>query len=431
MAHVGKGEPGGEGLGPSFDLGGINLDGRATASTGQVVVVRVDLAAPVERFASIGHHHVDLVGSNEFLQLGVDGGESQGRSVAGNTGVEFLSTHKPVELGEGLENVPSLLGISNRGHGAIVASVELHIGMILIMLNGMVLKKTSTLLATLALVFTSFNAASAAPKPSVISSVSEWGFLTREVVGSHAVVTSLLTDPNADPHEHEATLGDASAVTRARVVIVNGAGYDSWIKRLLTNRHSTTSVLTVASMLKVPNGANPHLFFNLSAAQALVVKLEHLYQQKGFGSLGASFAQGGPQTLTRLQTMAGTLKIISKSCAGVPVAASEDIVGYLLGAAKLRVVTPKALRLAIGNGVDPSVGDLATALQQLTQHPAFFVYNSQTVTPLTTQLLQQARTHHVPVIKVPEVEIKGTYTSFVQGIISQMKRALVQEGCLK
>ena len=298
------------------------------------------------------------------------------------------------------------------------------------MVNGMVLKKSIGLLATLALSLTSFTVASATPKPSVVSSVSEWGFLAREVVGSHAVITSLLTDPNADPHSHEASLGEAVLVQQARVVIENGAGYDSWLTRLLANTKSTTAVINVASLMKLASGANPHLFFNLAAAQAVVVKLENLHKQNGFAALGANFAPGGSRTLRRLSMLTSSLKTIATHCTGVKVTASEDIVGYLLGAAKLRVVTPRALRLAIGNGVDPSVSDLASALQQLTQHPAFFVYNSSTVTPLTIQLLKQAQSHQVPIIKVPEVEIHGPYTSFVAGIINQMKHALVKEGCL-
>ena len=68
---------------------------------------------------------------------------------------------------------------------------------------------------------------------------------------------------------------------------------------------------------------------------------------------------------------------------GVPVAATEDVTTYLLDDAGLDIVTPEALRLAVGNGVDPSVRDLATALAQLKRHPAFLIDNMQTATPLT------------------------------------------------
>ena len=307
----------------------------------------------------------------------------------------------------------------------------LLLGMIPSMVNGMVLRKMVTTGATLALLLTSSSAAQAAPKPHIVSSVSEWGYLAREVVGTQATVQSLLTDPNADPHQHEASLSNATAVSQARVVLVNGAGYDSWMTRLLANQHSSTAVINVATLMKTPSGANPHLFFNLAAAQVVVKKLENLHNQKGFSSLGANFATNAKKTSIALLNMTTSLKTVAASCAGVKVAATEDIAGYLLSVAKLNVVTPKGLRLAIGNGVDPSVSDLATALKQLTQHPAFLIYNSQTVTPLTSQLLAQATAYQVPIIKIPEVETHGPYTSFVSGIISQMKRALIKDGCLK
>jgi len=295
----------------------------------------------------------------------------------------------------------------------------------------MILKKTVISGVALALALTSFSGADAAPKPTLVSSVSEWGFLAREASGNHAVITSLLTDPNADPHEHEASLGDAASVQNAQIVIQNGAGYDTWLKKLLTNQSSSTAVINVASLMKVRTGSNPHLFFDLSAAQALVVKLETLNKRKGFQSLGINFASGGLKTAIALHDLQQTTSSIAKTCAGVKVAATEDIAGYLLSDMKLHVITPKGLRLAIGNGVDPSVSDLATALGQMSQHPAFLVYNSQTVTPLTAQILAAARSHNVPIIRVPEVETKGPYTTFVKGIIDQMKRALVKQGCMK
>jgi len=47
-------------------------------------------------------------------------------------------------------------------------------------------------------------------KPLIVSGVSEWGALAYQLVGADAKVVSLLTDPNADPHEHEATISDAA-----------------------------------------------------------------------------------------------------------------------------------------------------------------------------------------------------------------------------
>lgn len=302
--------------------------------------------------------------------------------------------------------------------------------MILSTLNGMILRKVAEALVLCGLVLSVSTSAGAITKPQIVAAVSEWGSLAHEVVGNNAVVHSLLTDPNSDPHEHEASLSDATSVQQAQVIIVNGAGYDNWFKKLLANKNKSTVVFNVAEMMKTPTGGNPHLFFDLNAAQKVVNRLEYLPHLKMFHSLGTNFAKYGLRTSLAIHQLQLTLKTISAKCAGVKVAATEDIAGYLLSAAKLKVVTPKSLRLAIGNGVDPSVSDLATALQQLGQHPAFLVYNSQTTTPLTTQLLTQARADHVPVIKIAEVQTSGTYTQFVGGIVNQMKKDLITEGCM-
>jgi NADH dehydrogenase FAD-containing subunit len=99
--------------------------------------------------------------------------------------------------------------------------------------------------------------------------------------------------------------------------------------------------------------------------------------------------------------------------------------------ARLDIVTPEALRLAVGNGVDPSVRDLATALDQLKKHPAFLIDNVQTATPLTDEMAAQAKSSHVPIIKVTET-MRGTdYVHFINGVVTKIKGDLKIEGCLK
>jgi zinc/manganese transport system substrate-binding protein len=93
-------------------------------------------------------------------------------------------------------------------------------------------------------------------------------------------------------------------------------------------------------------------------------------------------------------------------------------------------VTPEGLRLAIGNGVDPSVHDLALALTQLDAHPAFLINNVQTATPLTAQLVAQARAHHVPVIDVTETMAGTDYVAWIGGVVAKVSTALRREGCL-
>src|SRR5437879_2752475 len=67
----------------------------------------------------------------------------------------------------------------------------------------------------------------------VVAAENFWGSIAAQVGGSHVHVTSIIVDPNADPHSYEPTTADARTVAGAQYVIVNGAGYDPWAEQLL------------------------------------------------------------------------------------------------------------------------------------------------------------------------------------------------------
>ncbi len=270
--------------------------------------------------------------------------------------------------------------------------------------------------------------AGAATKPVIVAGVSQWGALARAVAGPDATVVSLLTDPNADPHNHEATTSDAANVARARIVIVNGAGYDTWLSKLVSARSGKVTTIDVAKLVHVATGKNPHLFYSVANAITFVSALERTLTKAGHypGVVTRSNA-----LLAQLRGLQASVTQVATSCHNVKVAATEDVAGYLLGAMKLNVVTPESLRLAVGNGVDPSIQDLATALNQLKAHPAFLIDNVQTATPLTNQMVAQARSSHVPVIKVTETMTGTSYVTWMRGVVSQIRAALVTKGCLK
>ncbi len=264
--------------------------------------------------------------------------------------------------------------------------------------------------------------------PIVVSGVTQWGALARQLVGPDMKVVSLLSDPNADPHEHEATISDAANVSVAKYVIVNGAGYDTWLEQLTRLQGPQAHVLNVARLMGIATGQNPHIFYDPRAAVKMVVALTNAVERH---DRSKGIVIRSAELLRQLGSVQHRVDVIRSSCANVPVAATEDVASYLLADAGLHIVTPERLRLAVGNGVDPSIQDLATAQAQLQAHPAFLVDNVQTATPLTNSLASTATRLHVPVIKVTET-MKGTdYVAWIDGVINQMETALRTEGCLK
>ena len=69
------------------------------------------------------------------------------------------------------------------------------------------------------------SARSSQPRTSTATSCSQIG-------GSHVDVTSILSDPNADPHLFEPGTSNGLAVAKARLVIQNGVGYDAFMTQL-------------------------------------------------------------------------------------------------------------------------------------------------------------------------------------------------------
>lgn len=301
----------------------------------------------------------------------------------------------------------------------------------------MVLKKTRasllvalilTLVAVLAVFVRGAFGGPALGRPVIVAGVSQWGALARELASPDLRVVSLLSDPNADPHEHEATVGDAANVSRATYVVLNGAGYDSWLQHLTALQGPQAHVISVAGLMGVSAGQNPHLFYDPAAAMALVRRLTTTLDAHGHYP-GVDVRSR--RLLAQLDVVTQRVALIRSSCANVPVAATEDVATYLLDAAGLRVVTPERLRLAIGNGVDPSIQDLATATAQLRAHPAFLIDNVQTATPLTNQLVAEATAQRVPVIRVTETMTGTSYVAWIENVIGQVERALRHEGCLR
>ncbi|HYX49155.1 MAG TPA: zinc ABC transporter substrate-binding protein, partial [Ktedonobacteraceae bacterium] len=56
----------------------------------------------------------------------------------------------------------------------------------------------------------------------VVAAENFWGSIAAQVGGSLVHVTSIIVDPNADPHSYEPTAADARTVAGAQYVIVNG-----------------------------------------------------------------------------------------------------------------------------------------------------------------------------------------------------------------
>jgi zinc/manganese transport system substrate-binding protein len=277
---------------------------------------------------------------------------------------------------------------------------------------------------------TACGPASANPsKLDVVASTNVYGDMVRQIGGSDVAVTSILSNPNADPHLYEPGTQNGLAVAKARLVIQNGVGYDAFMQRLEdASPSSKRIVVTVADVLGVHGkDANPHLWYDVpklgTIAGAIASGLE-----RSDPANAADYRAG----LRRFDTSLGPLKQevarIKTSFAGKPVAYTEPVPGYLLAAAGLDNLAPDTFTRAIENGTEPTPQAVSAMNALVTGHRVeVLLYNSQAVSPITAQVRSAADKAGIPVIGVSEtLPPHLTFQQWQLGQAQQLYAALKQ-----
>lgn len=230
-----------------------------------------------------------------------------------------------------------------------------------------------------------------------------WGSLASQLGGAHVRVFSVVSDPNADPHDYESSAQDARAVAVARYVIQNGVGYDGWMTKLLAaNPAPGRRVYDIGAALGKHPGDNPHLWYNPAYVTAACDHIEA--DLKALDPKDAAYFTARRAAVTAaFAGIRAQLAQIRHSDAGKPVASTESIFGYLAGYLGLNLISPPAFMNAVSEGNDPPVASVVEFEHQLSaRQAALLVYNKQTATALTTSIRGIAAAHHVPIVGVTE-----------------------------
>jgi zinc/manganese transport system substrate-binding protein len=244
----------------------------------------------------------------------------------------------------------------------------------------------------------------------VIAAENFWGSIAAQVGGSHVHVTSLIVDPNADPHSYEPTTTDARSVADARYVIFNGAGYDPWMNKLLqANPASGRKELNIGTFNGKREGDNPHMWYNPDYVTAVVNKIREDLKSLDAGS--ANYFTSSAQTFLTagLQQYHTHIANIKTKYSGTPVGATESIFSYLSSALGLKLITPYSYLKAVSEGTDISASDQAAVEQQIsTKQIKVLIYNSQNTPNNIQVLISKAKANNIPVATITETLTPAT-----------------------
>jgi len=298
------------------------------------------------------------------------------------------------------------------------------------------IRRCLTLVLTLALApglagCATLSSAAASGRPLVVAAENVWGSIARQLGGGRVNVTSIVTNPNADPHDYEPTVDDARQMADARFVIVNGVGYDPWAQKLLdANPVPGRVVLNVGHLAGVPDGGNPHLWYSPTVVLRVVDAITAEYRRLLPGEATA-FDRRRDWFLTQgLGTYHALIAEIRATYEGVPVGASESIFVPLAHALGLDLVTPTSFLTAVSEGVEPTTSDKTTIDRQIRDRRIeLYVYNRQNATPDVQRQIDEARRNNIPVTTITEtlVPAGATFQAWqvaqLRSILSALERA--------
>jgi zinc/manganese transport system substrate-binding protein len=253
--------------------------------------------------------------------------------------------------------------------------------------------------------------------------------LVNQLGGQCVQTTTILADPDADPHEFQPSAGDVRSFSGAHLVVENGLGYDDFADKILATQSRPPTVVRAGDVVGLQVGANPHVWY--SAGYVDQIKAAILAQLKQLNSGAAPYYDGQAGALDQsFGTYRGLITQIASQFGGTPVAATESIFVDMAYSTGLRLSSPAEFMNAIAEGNEPSARDVAVFQDLLrSRRVKVLVYNTQTVTSQTEQLKALAQQNNIPIVGVSETlpvgaqTFQGWQAAQLQALLSALQKA--------
>ncbi len=260
---------------------------------------------------------------------------------------------------------------------------------------------------------------------NIVAAENFYGDVAGQIGGPDVSVTSILNNPDEDPHLFEVSPSVARSASAASIVVYNGIGYDPWMEKLLTAaRAPGRKAIVVADLAGRKPGDNPHIWYDPHTMPALAKALcAMLIADDPAGKAG--YEQRLARFTASLAPIEAHIDRLRRRLAGTPVTATEPVFGYMFAALGMRVRNG-AFQLAVMNNTEPSASGTAAFETDLKTHRVkLLVYNSQASDPIAARMRDLATASGIPVVGASETEPPGkTYQQWMAGELDAVDRAL-------
>jgi zinc/manganese transport system substrate-binding protein len=255
-------------------------------------------------------------------------------------------------------------------------------------------------------------------KIPVVAAENFYGDVVQQLGGDRVDVTSILSNPDQDPHLFEASPKTARALQHASLVVYNGADYDPWMTKLLNvSKNDKRKTIVAAELIGKKSGDNPHLWYDPSTMPA-VARAVSAALASADPAHKAAYDANLAKFLDSLKPIADKVAALRSQYAHVSVTATEPVFGYMSDAIGLDMRNQR-FQLAAMNDTEASASDIAAFERDLRERRVrALIYNSQATEALTKRMLKLAQQSHVPTVSVTETQPAGK--NYQQWMLAQL-----------
>src|SRR5665213_493333 len=219
------------------------------------------------------------------------------------------------------------------------------------------------------------------PPIDIVAAENFYGDIAQQIGGPDVKVSSILSNPDQDPHLFEVSPSVARRISAAQIVVYSGIDYDPWMDKLLgAARSSHRKTIVVADLIGKKVGDNPHIWYDPATMLALA------------------------------KTLAASL--------------IADDPGHRAGYEQRLANFEASVKPIQTNNAEPSASDVAAFESDLKTHQVrLLIYNSQATDPIAERMEKIAKASHIPVVGATETAPAGkSYQAWMMSELDAVDR---------
>ncbi|MDJ0447028.1 metal ABC transporter substrate-binding protein [Methylocystis sp. JR02] len=207
----------------------------------------------------------------------------------------------------------------------------------------------------------------------VVASFSIIGDFVRQVGGDRIAVTTLV-GPDGDAHVYQPTPADGRKIAQAKLVFVNGLGFEGWLERLVAAAKSKGTIVTLGKGVAArpgEEGTDPHAWQDVANAKAYVAEIRDALAAAD-PSGAEAYQANAAAYLARLDALDAE---IVKALDAIPkerrrVVSTHDAFGYFSARYGVEFIAPQG----VSTEAEASARDIARIIDSVRQHKVGAVF---------------------------------------------------------